>query len=128
MLVEVNDDAVWRLQWYPRLLLAALAAAFLFVALTADGSSTATGRLGGDYPAFHGAGSIVLDGNLDSLYDPAAQAAAQEDLLGGEAGFLPFVYHPTSLPLTLHLPHCRTTSATCSTRSSWLGQLCWQCT
>ena len=91
---NMSADTAWRLQWYPRLLLAAMAGAFLFVALTADGSSTTTGRLGGDYPAFHGAGSIVLDGNLDSLYDPAAQAAAQEDLLGGEDGFLPFVYPP----------------------------------
>ena len=52
------------------------------VLLSGDGSTTASGRVGGDFPAFYSAGSIVADGNIDALWDPATQAAAQVDLLG----------------------------------------------
>jgi alpha-1,2-mannosyltransferase len=88
------DAARWRLIWYPRLLLASLGLALLFVVLAGDGSSTTTGRIGGDYPAFYGAGSIVLDGELEGLYDPARQSRAQADLHGGETGYLAFAYPP----------------------------------
>ena len=87
-------DAAWRLIWYPRLLLGALGLALLVVVAAGDGSSTATGRVGGDYPAFYAAGSIVLEGAIDDLYDPAAQAEAQVDLHGEESGYLAFAYPP----------------------------------
>ncbi|MEZ5168707.1 MAG: glycosyltransferase family 87 protein [Acidimicrobiales bacterium] len=83
-----------RLTLYPRLCLLALAAAFAFAVLSGDGSSTASGRLGGDYPAFYTAGTLVTEGRLGDLYDPAAQAAVQRDLLGGEDGYLAFAYSP----------------------------------
>lgn len=49
-------------------------------------------RLGGDFPAFYAAGSIVWDGNIDSLYDPETQREAQADL--GLDGHLAFAYPP----------------------------------
>ncbi|MFQ5556299.1 MAG: glycosyltransferase family 87 protein, partial [Acidimicrobiales bacterium] len=89
---EITES--WRLRWYPRALLAALAIAFAVVLAGSDGSATVSGRLGGDYPAFHAAGELVLSGDIDRLYDPDAQAEAQAGLLGGESGFLPFAYPP----------------------------------
>jgi alpha-1,2-mannosyltransferase len=83
-----------RLTLYPQLLLLTLAVAFVFVVLSGDGSSTASGRVGGDYPAFHAAGTLVNDGRVDELYDPAAQAEVQDALLGGEDGYLAFAYAP----------------------------------
>lgn len=92
--VSPEDPSTWRLNWYPRLLLGALGLALLIIVATGDGSATAGGRVGGDYPAFYGAGSIVLDGDLDRLYDPAVQNDAQVDLLGDETGYLAFAYPP----------------------------------
>lgn len=83
-----------RLRTYPVLLLLALAGAFVFVILSGDGSSTASGRVGGDYPAFYTAGSLIGDDRVDDLYDPVAQAEVQENLLGDEDGYLAFAYMP----------------------------------
>lgn len=49
-------------------------------------------RLGGDFAAFYSAGSIVWSGDIDSLYDPARQQAAQDEL--GLDGYLAFAYPP----------------------------------
>lgn len=49
-------------------------------------------RLGGDYPAFHGAGSIVADGDIADLYDSTRQTEAQAGL--GLDGYLAFAYPP----------------------------------
>ena len=89
-------DLAWerRLRTYPVLILAALAAAFVFVVLAGSGSSTASGRVGGDFPAFYSAGTIVAAGDIDRLYDPAVQAAAQTELLGDEDGFIMYPYAP----------------------------------
>jgi hypothetical protein len=89
-----SADLDRRLTLYPRALLLALAAAFLFVIVSGDGSDTASGRVGGDFPAFYSAGTIVADGNIDDLWDPATQAAAQDGLLGDEDGFIMFPYAP----------------------------------
>jgi Glycosyltransferase family 87 len=51
------------------------------------------GRIGGDLPAFYGAGRILREGHGRQLYDPARQEAAQRDLLP-EPGRLPFPYPP----------------------------------
>lgn len=56
---------------------------------TADGEGA---RLGGDFAAFYSAGSIVWSGDIDSLYDPARQQAAQDEL--GLNGYLAFAYPP----------------------------------
>ena len=89
-------DAAWtrRLTLYPRLLLGTVGLAFVIVIMAGDGSSTAGGRVGGDFPAFYSAGTIVADGNIDDLYDPVTQAAAQDQLLGREDGFIMFPYAP----------------------------------
>jgi len=84
----------WRLKAYPLAFLAVLAAAFVIVVATGDGSSTVGGRVGGDFPAFYSAGALVADGHVDDLYDPAAQASQQTELLGSEDGFLAFAYAP----------------------------------
>jgi len=89
-------DAAWqrRLTLYPRLILITIAAAFVIVIAAGSGSDTASGRVGGDFPAFYSAGTIIADGNVDGLYDPAVQAAAQQDLLAGEEGFIMYPYAP----------------------------------
>ncbi len=75
--------------------LAALAVAFTVALLAGQGSGTASGRLGGDYPAFYSAGRIVNDGDAAHLYEPARQSAAQRDLFAGDtSGFLAFAYPP----------------------------------
>ena len=75
--------------------LLAMAVAVLVSTLVGTGSSTVGGRLGGDYPAFYGAGRIVLAGDGAHLYDPARQAAEQQNLFAGDhGGFLSFAYPP----------------------------------
>jgi len=84
-----------RLERAARAVLVAFVVAFLVTVATGSGSSTAAGRLGGDYPAFYSAGRIVLDGDASHLYEPARQEQAQHDLFGGEHdGFLYFAYPP----------------------------------
>lgn len=78
---------------YAFVLVATIIAALVVATVTGDGADTATGRLGGDYPAFYGAGSIVLDGDVADLYDPARQASAQVGLLA-EGDVLFFAYPP----------------------------------
>lgn len=83
-----------RLSRYPLALLGALALAFAIVLASGAGSDTASGRVGGDFPAFYGAGTIVADGAIDSLWDLEVQQAVQADLLGTEDGFIMFPYAP----------------------------------
>ncbi len=89
-------DPEWarRVRQYPPFFMGAVAVAFAFVILAGNGSSTASGRVGGDFPAFYGAGSIVANGEIDDLYDPSTQAAAQDHLLGQEDGFIMYPYAP----------------------------------
>ena len=74
----------------------AVVTSVLVVAVAGSGARTLSGRLGGDYPEFYGAGRIVLDGDGDRLYDPAVQARSQEDLFpeDDEPGYLDFAYPP----------------------------------
>jgi hypothetical protein len=58
------------------------------IADSADGGA----RLGGDYPAFHAAGSIVLDGDFDQIYDDDRLAAEQAAFVPD--GYLGFAYPP----------------------------------
>ena len=84
-----------RLRLYPRAIFVALCIAFVVVVAGADGAATVGGALGGDYAAFHGAGTLVLEGRADVLYVPEAQAAAQRALHPDEPGrYLYFPYPP----------------------------------
>lgn len=99
----------WRLKWYPRSLLAAMAVAFIIAVISGNGASTLTGRLGGDYAAFYGAGRIIAKGEFEELYNWKRQLDAQKDLFPGEEkSFLPFMNPPyvalAYLPLSL-LPY-----------------------
>ncbi len=58
----------------------------------AAGADPEGARLGGDFAAFYAAGSIVQSGDIESLYDPVRQEAAQQDL--GLDGYLAFAYPP----------------------------------
>jgi len=84
---------------YPRAILVASVCAV--VVILAGG---APGRLGGDLPAFYGAGRIVLDGDIGQLYSHQRQHAAQQDLFpAAEAhSYLYFAYPPfVALPYAL---------------------------
>ena len=65
----------WRLKWYSRGALLALAVAFVVILVTGSGTTTLTGRVGGDYPAFYSAGQIIADGQAETLYSPRQQRA-----------------------------------------------------
>lgn len=85
----------WRLKWYPRLLLFAIATAFIIAILSGRGASTLTGRLGGDYPSFYGAGRIIAEGDWKNLYNPERLFAVQKNLFPGEKeGYFHFIYPP----------------------------------
>jgi hypothetical protein len=76
------------------LLALGLAVALAVIAGAGLGTSGAEGgaRLGGDYPAFHAAGSIAAAGDFDELYDADRQTAEQVGL--GVDGYLAFAYPP----------------------------------
>ena len=84
-----------RIDLAARALLFAVAAAFVFSVLSGSGTSTASGRLGGDYPAFYAAGRMVNEGHGDDLYDAKQQETTQRGLFPeGDKGYLPFAYPP----------------------------------
>lgn len=93
----------WRIRLYSRALLVSLVLPIVIAVLSADGSSMVTGRLGGDLPAFYGAGRIVNEGRIDQLYDWETQAEAQAGLFGDDEdvfqvfAYPPFVAHAYSL-------------------------------
>lgn len=76
--------------------LTGLAVGFIVLLTTSHGLRTIRGgRIGGDFPAFYGAGRIVREGNTQRLYDPRTQEAAEQDLFPeGIQGRLPFPYPP----------------------------------
>lgn len=100
----------WRLRVYPRCLLIALFVPIVVSVLSADGSAMITGRLGGDFPAFYGAGAVVEQGQVDELYDWQVQADAQDGLFGDDEGvfqvfaYPPFVAHVFSFLARLPYP------------------------
>lgn len=84
-----------RLTLYARAIAAAFAVAFVASLLLGSGASGAAGRLGGDFPAFYGAGTIAADGAWDELYDLDVQLAAQSALFpDGDGDVLYFAYPP----------------------------------
>jgi hypothetical protein len=87
-----SSAAAWRLRVYPVVVLAVLAVVVVVAALGAG--DRPGGAIGGDFPAFYGAGEIVRTGDVDNLYDAATQQAAQAGLIDDEGGFLFFAYPP----------------------------------
>jgi len=74
--------------------LGSIVASFLLVVAAADGASSLAGRVGGDFPAFYGAGSIIADGDAEDLYDIERQQQAQRGLHEDEVDVLFFAYPP----------------------------------
>jgi hypothetical protein len=76
--------------------LIAMAIAFLVTVAAGSGSEGAVRRLGGDFPAFYAAGTIVDAGDGADLYDAQRQAGEQRGLFGDDSspGFLYFAYPP----------------------------------
>lgn len=68
--------------------------AFVPAVLEAVGLGEEAADLGGDFPAFYGAGRIVLDGDIALLYDPTTQVVAQSGLHDEPGDFLYFAYPP----------------------------------
>jgi hypothetical protein len=83
----------WRIRTYPVVILVTLAFALLFATIRYDVDDPAS-RLGGDYPSFYAAGSIVADGDWQDLYDPVRQQTEQVGLIDNEGGYLYFSYPP----------------------------------
>ena len=83
-----------RLKVYPVAVSVVLLLAVVFAVLADDGTAGDGDHLGGDFPAFYGAGSIALDGEWESLYDVDVQQRAQAGLLDEPSGFLYFAYPP----------------------------------
>ena len=71
-----------------------LAAVPLIVVATTDGVDAGQDRLGGDYPAFYGAGRIAATGDWAELYLSSRQLEAQSDLFTEPGNFLYFAYPP----------------------------------
>ncbi|MGH9408860.1 MAG: glycosyltransferase 87 family protein [Vicinamibacterales bacterium] len=76
--------------------LAGLVLGFVVFVATSRGLTTIQGgRIGGDLPAFYGAGRLVRLGESRDLYDWRAQRTAQSDLFQtSEQGWIPFSYPP----------------------------------
>jgi hypothetical protein len=73
--------------------LVAIAIAVAAQSVVASQSDAPANVIGGDFPAFYGAGSIVLDGDWDELYSIGRQAEAQRGLHDdGEVWY--FAYPP----------------------------------
>lgn len=87
----VSSRRHFRLTVLPLAALVTLAVVMFVGALIAPDDS---GQLGGDFPAFYAAGSIVSDAGYDHLYDLEVQRAAQKSLLENEDGVLFFAYPP----------------------------------
>ncbi|MEJ1297192.1 MAG: glycosyltransferase family 87 protein [Candidatus Sedimenticola sp. (ex Thyasira tokunagai)] len=91
----------WLLYRLPYAVIAGVLIGFLVTLFTVEGATTLVGRLGGDYPAFYGAGRIIATGDWENLYDLGRQAGEQKPLLGA-GQVLYFAYPPfAALPFGL---------------------------
>lgn len=97
----------WRLRVYPIAIIATLAIALIIATIGAANSEASDAGIGGDYPAFYGAGSIAADGDLDHLHEVDRQIEAQAGLHAVDEGevtrFFPYpaqvaiLYQPLAL-------------------------------
>ncbi|NND02869.1 MAG: DUF2029 domain-containing protein [Acidimicrobiia bacterium] len=86
-------SAQWRLKMYPLAVLVAMAVGLVVLGLQANDSEAPAQTVGGDFPAFYGAGVIAADGDWENLYDFERQAEAQADLQE-EAGTVRYFAYP----------------------------------
>lgn len=87
----------WTVDRWTRVSIAFLIAVALAIGIRATlavGSGAPGEIVGGDYPAFYGAGSIALDGDWESLYDIERQAEAQAGLHDDDGDVWYFAYPP----------------------------------
>lgn len=81
----------------PWIVVATIAVAAVGSAVLAS-TNDADSRVGGDFPSFYGAGSIVLDGRGSELYDAPLQQSVQSEQFD-DGRFLYFAYPPfTAVP------------------------------
>ena len=66
----------------------------VFLGMSNGLHSVRGGRIGGDFPAFWGAGKIVAEGNIDKLYSAETQRAAQRGLLPSDDSWIHYAYPP----------------------------------
>lgn len=89
-----------RTRLWGRAALFALIVGFAVSVAGGSGTGATSGRLGGDFPAFYAAGSIVAEGDWAELYDPERQHAEQAALFGDrDEGYLYFAYPPHAASL-----------------------------
>jgi hypothetical protein len=79
--------------WPYAIVVAVLIGALTPIAVSAFSSGDAN-HLGGDFASFYVAGEIVLDGDIDRLYDPAIQQARQARYHSEPGEYLYFAYPP----------------------------------
>ena len=84
------------MQFYAIGVVAAIAVALLIATLAAADSPAPADQIGGDYPAFYGAGRIVADGDWANLYEFDRQVEAQAGLHPADEGEVAwfFAYPP----------------------------------
>lgn len=90
---DLRTPNSWRLTAYPLVVLLTLLGALVFATVRYDPGDAGV-RIGGDYPAFYGAGSIAADGDWDDLYSAERQQVEQAGLVDREGGYLYFSYPP----------------------------------
>lgn len=84
----------WRLRVYPIAILVTLALALGFWVIAAANSDVPGATVGGDYPAFYGAGRIAAADDWDELYTLERQSQAQEDLYSDGRDVARFFAYP----------------------------------
>ncbi|MDJ0954884.1 MAG: glycosyltransferase family 87 protein [Acidimicrobiia bacterium] len=93
MMDDAGDRRAWRLRIYPIVVLATLLTSVVFAAVVFDEDDPES-RLGGDFPAFYGAGKIAAAGDWDDLYSAERQQREQAGLIDDVGGYLYFSYPP----------------------------------
>ncbi len=86
----------WRTRLYSLAVIAAIVGVVVVESVLSGTSNAPAERIGGDYPAFYGAGRIAAAGDWDDLYSFDRQVEAQADLYatGAEAQAWFFAYPP----------------------------------
>lgn len=88
-----HTDSPFRRYW-PYAIVAAVLIGALAPIVVSMFSADAGNRLGGDFSSFYVAGEIVLDGDIDRLYEPANQQARQAKYHSEPGEYLYFAYPP----------------------------------